>query len=52
MHGDWEAVERHLKGMNIRTCFGVVSKIFSALEDVFDEDADLFKERFKTRIVF
>ena len=52
MHGDWEAVEQHLKGMNIRTCFGVVSKIFSALEDVFDEDADLFKERFKTRIVF
>ena len=38
MHGDWEAVERQIIGINIRAGFGIASKILDALEAVFTED--------------
>ena len=38
MHGDWEAVERQVIGINIRAGFGAVSTILESLEDVFNED--------------
>lgn len=36
IHGEWNAVEKALVGVNIRNCFAAVSFIFSELELIFD----------------
>ena len=38
LHGNWEGVERRLVGVNLRSCFEIVSHILGALEEKFDED--------------
>lgn len=38
IHGEWNAVEKALVGVNIRNCFAAVSFIFSELELLFDDE--------------
>lgn len=38
IHGDWNAVDKALAGVNVRNCFAAVSFIFYELELLFDED--------------
>jgi hypothetical protein len=47
VHGEWEAVEKALVGVNIRACFESVSHIFSELELLFEDVPELGVERTK-----
>lgn len=38
IHGEWNAVEKALVGVNIRNCFAAVSFIFNELELLFDDE--------------
>jgi len=50
MHGRWDVVEKKLVGVNVRSCFEVVSSVIQHLEEVFDEDLEPWKSssRYKT----
>jgi hypothetical protein len=50
MHGKWNVVEENLVGVNVRSCFEVVSNVLAALEEVFDEDREPWKSKW-TKIV-
>jgi hypothetical protein len=40
MHGKWDVVEANLVGVNVRSCFDVVSSVIKRLEEVFDENLE------------
>jgi len=47
MHGNWDDVEANLVGVNVRSCFEVVSSVIRALEEVFDEEKEPWKSTLK-----
>jgi hypothetical protein len=47
MHGRWDIVEKNLVGVNVRSCFEVVSSVIQALEEVFDEEKEPWKSTWK-----
>ena len=47
MHGRWDVVKANLVGVNVRSCFEVVSSVIRALEEVFDEEKEPWKSTWK-----
>ncbi len=47
LHGKWEHVEQRVLGINIKSCFEIVSLIMDSLEQIFTEDKFL-PDRYET----
>ena len=51
MHGKWDAVEANLIGVNVRSCFDVVSSVVKNLEEVFDENLEPWNSKWIKEIL-